>query len=94
LVTTDDLVAEHSRVGGVAERSWPLPEAPVETEPLTDREREVLSCIGQGLSIKQAASGLGIKYFTVYHHIKAVYRKLCIRTRAQAATEAARRGLL
>lgn len=65
-----------------------------ETEALTDREREVLSCIGQGLSIKQTASELGIKYFTVNHHIKAVYRKLSIRTRAQAATEAARRGLL
>ena len=64
------------------------------SEALTERELEVLSCIGQGLSIKQTASELGIKYFTVNHHIKSVYRKLSIRTRAQAATEAARRGLL
>jgi DNA-binding NarL/FixJ family response regulator len=65
-----------------------------EAEALTEREREVLSCIGQGLSIKQTAHALDIAYFTVNHHIKAVYRKLSIRTRAQAATEAAKRGLL
>lgn len=72
----------------------PTPAPTADEEALTVREREVLACIGQGLSIKQTADSLGIKYFTVNHYIKSVYRKLSIHTRAQAATEALRRGLI
>jgi DNA-binding NarL/FixJ family response regulator len=63
-------------------------------EVLTARELEVLSLIGGGLMIKQVAAQLNIGYHTVNDNIKAIYRKLNIRTRAQAASEAARRGLL
>ncbi len=61
---------------------------------LTAREVEVLGLIGKGLMIKQAASELGIGYHTVNDNIKSIYRKLGIRTRAQAAAEASRRGLV
>jgi DNA-binding NarL/FixJ family response regulator len=63
-------------------------------EYLTTREQEVLTLIGSGLMIKQVATQLGIGYHTVNDNIKAIYRKLNIHTRAQAAAEAARRGLV
>ncbi len=66
--------------------------APVEY--LTSREKEVLTLIGGGMMIKQVAVQLGIGYHTVNDNIKAIYRKLNIHTRAEAAAEAARRGLV
>jgi DNA-binding NarL/FixJ family response regulator len=63
-------------------------------EYLTARELEVLTLIGKGLMIKQVAAQLGIGYHTVNDNIKAIYRKLNIHTRAEAAAEAARRGLV
>jgi DNA-binding NarL/FixJ family response regulator len=63
-------------------------------EYLTARELEVLTMIGSGQMIKQVAAQLGIGYHTVNDNIKAIYRKLNIHTRAEAAAEAARRGLV
>ena len=60
---------------------------------LTARETEVLSVIGRGLTVGEAARALGISGQTVATHLKAVYRKLGISSRAEAALEAARRGL-
>ncbi len=65
-----------------------------EAPRLTARELEVLSHIGSGLMIKQVAARLGIGYHTVNDNIKSIYRKLGIRTRAQAAAEASKRGLV
>lgn len=67
-------------------------EAPIHR--LTAREDEVLALIGSGLMIKQVAAKLGIGYHTVNDNIKAIYRKLGIRTRAQAASAASKRGLV
>lgn len=67
------------------------------TEPetaLTARETEVLRIIGRGLTIPETAEALGIGAQTVSTHVKNIYRKLNIASRAEAAIEAARRGLL
>ena len=64
------------------------------TQSLTAREEDVLALIGGGLMIKQVAAKLGISYHTVNDNIKAIYRKLGIHTRAQAASEASRLGLV
>jgi two-component system, NarL family, nitrate/nitrite response regulator NarL len=69
------------------------PAASPVTESLTKREDEVLALIGSGMLIKQAAAKLGLSPHTVNDNIKAIYRKLGIHTRAQAAMEAAKRGL-
>ena len=61
---------------------------------LTARELDVLALIGSGLMIKQVASQLDISPHTVNDNIKAIYKKLGIHSRVQAATEAARRGLV
>ncbi|MFN3375611.1 MAG: response regulator [Burkholderiaceae bacterium] len=65
-----------------------------QAEALTPRESEVLAAIGEGLSIQEAGDRLGITYHTTNGYIKSIYRKLGIKSRAQAATEAQRRGLL
>lgn len=61
---------------------------------LTAREREVLKRIAQGRKIADIAAELGISHHTVSDHVKNIYRKLNISSRAQAATQAARLGLL
>lgn len=60
---------------------------------LTSRERDVLAQIGRGLRNREAATALGISEHTVAAHIKSVYRKLDISSRAEAAWHAARLGL-
>lgn len=60
---------------------------------LTPREEEVLRLIGRGLTLAEAARVLAISPQTVATHVKAVYRKLGITSRAEAALEAARRRL-
>lgn len=60
---------------------------------LTPRERDVLAQIGRGLRNHEAAAALGISEHTVAAHIKSVYRKLDISSRAEAAWHAARLGL-
>lgn len=60
---------------------------------LTDREAEVLGLIGRGLRNSEVAAQLNIAETTVAGYIKAVYRKLGISSRAEAAWHAARMGL-
>ena len=71
-----------------------LPPGSRAQEVLTAREIEVLAAIGEGMSIQETAERLRISYHTVNGHIKAIYRKLDINCRAQAAVEAQRRGLM
>jgi len=78
---------------------WPpLVETERETdEPqrqLTEREVDVLRLIGKGYKVPEAASLLGISAHTVTSYVRDIYRKLDISSRAEAAVEAARRGLV
>lgn len=69
--------------------------ADVSTEPqLTEREADVLRLIGQGYKVPEAASLLGISAHTVTSYVRDICRKLDISSRAEAAMEAARRGLV
>jgi two-component system NarL family response regulator len=58
------------------------------------REREVLALISQGRSNKEIAGSLGLSEDTVKRHVSNVMEKLGASDRAQAVTEAIRRGLL
>jgi len=64
-----------------------------EEQALTPRETDVLRLIGRGLTLAEAGSALTISAQTVATHVKAIYRKLGITSRAEAALEAARRRL-
>ena len=61
---------------------------------LTPREQEVLSLIARGLRTGEVATNLGCANSTVATHVKSIYRKLGVSSRAEAATEASRLGLL
>lgn len=61
---------------------------------LTRRETEVLSLIARGLQRGEVAGVLGVSENTIAKFIKDIYRKLNISSRAEAALEASRRGLL
>jgi DNA-binding NarL/FixJ family response regulator len=63
-------------------------------ERLTERESEVLTLIGKGFSVPNVAELLKLSRNTVAGYVKDVYRKLSISTRAEAAMEASRRGLV
>lgn len=78
-------IMDHFRLTGPCEG----PEA-----KLTARETEVLGLIARGLRIADAALALGLAEGTVATHIKAIYRKLGIGSRAEAALHATRLGLL
>jgi two-component system, NarL family, nitrate/nitrite response regulator NarL len=75
--------------------SRPVPmDRPPETERLTPRETEVLTYLSKGFTIKEIASLMGIKWFTVNDHIKAIYKKLNVSSRAEAAVLASKQGLV
>jgi len=56
-----------------------------EEHGLTQREAEVLRCLAGGLRRKQIADQLGISLNTTADHIKRIYRKLRVRSIAEAA---------
>jgi two-component system, NarL family, nitrate/nitrite response regulator NarL len=72
----------------------PAPAAPLDHERLTPRENEVLTYLSKGFTIKEIASLMGIKWFTVNDHIKSIYKKLNVSSRAEAAVLASRQGLV
>jgi DNA-binding NarL/FixJ family response regulator len=61
---------------------------------LTSRERQVLIKLSSGNSIEKIGFELGISRHTVGDHVKNLYRKLKISSRAEAALQARFLGLL
>ena len=75
--------------------SKPVPiEKQLDHERLTPRESEVLTYLSKGFTIKEIASLMGIKWFTVNDHIKSIYKKLNVSSRAEAAVLASKQGLV
>ena len=63
-------------------------------EPLSDREREVLVMLAQGIPNKEIADKLHIAEGTVKNHVSNILGKLQVQNRTQAADFARRRGLV
>jgi DNA-binding NarL/FixJ family response regulator len=59
-----------------------------ELEQLTERERQVLDLLAQGMTNKEIAETLVISTNTVKRHLKAIFEKLDIHTRSAAAAKA------
>lgn len=60
---------------------------------LTDRERDVLRCLVDGLTYKESATRLGVSPHTVRTHIRALYKKLQVSNVAEAVNRAIRERL-
>jgi DNA-binding NarL/FixJ family response regulator len=61
---------------------------------LTAKELGILKVIGQGLTNKEISQQTGIAQNTVKVHLRRVFQKLGVTTRAEAAAVAVRRGLV
>lgn len=61
-------------------------------EPLTPREEEILTLLGEGLFYKEIGDRLAIRLDTVRSHVKSIYRKLHVRSRTQALLTKTRTG--
>jgi DNA-binding NarL/FixJ family response regulator len=84
---TRRLIAEFSR-GGAPDR----PE-PAGLRELTRREREVLGCLGEGMSNAEVAQRLLMAEATVKTHVSRLLGKLDLRSRTQAAVFAREWGV-
>lgn len=71
---------------------------PAEPDPrlaaLTDREREILVLIAQGLSNTELASALFLSETTIKTHVRHILAKLGVRDRVQAVVAAYETGLV
>jgi DNA-binding NarL/FixJ family response regulator len=66
---------------------------PSEDYGLTDREREVLELMVNGLIKKEIADKLSLSYHTIDSHLRNIYQKLHVNTRAGAVVKAVREHL-
>jgi DNA-binding NarL/FixJ family response regulator len=62
-------------------------------EQLTERERDVLTMLVKGAKNEEIANSLFVTEKTVKTHLSAIFRKLGVSNRTQAATRAIREGL-
>ncbi len=75
--------------------SLPTPPAePLAATELTDREREVLSLLAQGLSTDDIGQALSISSFTVRNHVQNILNKLQVHSRLEAVSYAFEHGLV
>jgi DNA-binding NarL/FixJ family response regulator len=85
-----------TRGGSGAEK--PAPVAPsigtsagsLESEQLTGREREIIELFAKGATYDEVAKMLSMSVNTVRHHVRAMYRKLHVCSKAEAVTTAYR----
>ena len=61
---------------------------------LTPRERDILNMLARGFSKKECAELLGLSVNTVGTHVKNIYMKLEVNSRAEAVFEASNQGIL
>lgn len=69
------------------------PEAAEARRP-TERELTILNMIARGLTYAEVAQAAGISVHTVGDHVKAIYRKLDVRSKSEAVHEARQLGWL
>ena len=72
----------------------PRPQTRANPAGLTARELDVLALVVERMRNAEIAERLVVSERTVDHHVSSILRKLDVRSRAEAADEAARLGLV
>ena len=62
-------------------------------EALSERERQILGLVADGLSNREIAEQLFLSRYTVESHVKRIYRKLAVSSRTMAVRAARQRGV-
>jgi len=66
----------------------------MDTNPLSEREREILQLVSQGKSNKEIASDLFISVNTVKVHVSNIYQKIGVSSRTEATLYAIENGIV
>ena len=72
----------------------PIRLAPCEDLELTPRELGVLKLLRTDLSERDIGRELYVSYYTVHSHVRSIYRKLAVRSRADALERSRELGIL
>lgn len=90
--------AVHAMAHGlhVSDRALLLPPgaSPLEAEPLTARELQVLELMAKGLANREIAQALGISSHTAKFHVAQILEKMQAATRTEAVRQALRLGFI
>jgi DNA-binding NarL/FixJ family response regulator len=89
-----DPALERAALGRLGQFATMARESSEAASRLTPREREVLSLLADGRTVRQMGRLLGISPRTVERHVTALYRKLAVTSRVQAVTKAASLDLI
>ncbi|MCA0970571.1 response regulator transcription factor [Halobacillus litoralis] len=90
---TAEIMSEMKRRQDLEKDIFPSQNVPEIIHDLTEREREVLKKLGEGLNNKEIAAQLYISEGTVKNHVSHLIGKLEVRDRTQAAIFAVRYGI-
>ena len=86
IATVEDITAEKQR------RREPALPSPSRVHPLTVAEMAVLRLVTLGVDSKDIAQALNLSVFTVSNRLRAIFEKLSVSNRTQAALYALRQG--
>ncbi|MGH8456850.1 MAG: LuxR C-terminal-related transcriptional regulator, partial [Stenotrophobium sp.] len=75
-------------------RKLPNPGSANPLEPLTDREKQILIYLSNGVSNKEMARKIFVSENTVKFHLKNIYSKLAVSSRLQAINMARQMGII
>ena len=78
----------------ISEMRGRMGEKPKIAERLSDREKDILRMVASGHTSAEVGKRLNISALTVNTHVKNIYRKLQVRSRAQAVNHASIFGML
>jgi DNA-binding CsgD family transcriptional regulator len=93
-MSAESVATLHETRSGRESRSIEHPPREDDLVRLSNREKQVLGLVAKGLHAADVARILDISAHTVCTHVKSIYRKRNLCSRAEAALEAQRLGLI
>lgn len=72
----------------------PTPQFQTQNFGLTKRELETLEMLARGFPQREVAGIMGVSHHTIGAHVKSIYAKMAVNSRAEAVFEAVQSGLI